>query len=27
MDQVSSSDTSFDEIFENKEISVKWGKV
>jgi len=27
MDQVSSSDTSFDEIFENKEISLKWGKV
>jgi len=27
MDQVSQSDTSFDEIFDNKEISLKWGKV
>jgi len=27
MDQKSSSDTSFDEIFANKEISVKWGKI
>lgn len=27
MEQVSSSDTSFKEIFENKEITVKWGKV
>jgi len=27
MDQLSSTDTSFDEIFENKEISIKWGKV
>jgi hypothetical protein len=27
MDQVSATDTSFDEIFENKEISVKWGKI
>jgi len=27
MDQVSLSDTSFDEIFDNKEITLKWGKV
>jgi len=27
MDQVSATDTSFDEIFENKEITVKWGKI
>jgi len=27
MEQRSSTDTSFDEIFENKEISIKWGKV
>jgi len=27
MEQVNSSDTSFVEIFENKEITVKWGKV
>lgn len=27
MDQKSSTDTSFDEIFENKEITIKWGKV
>jgi hypothetical protein len=27
MDQVSNSDTSFDEIFDNKEVSLKWGKV
>jgi len=27
MQQRSLTDTSFDEIFENKEISIKWGKV
>jgi len=27
MDQRSLTDTSFDEIYENKEISVKWGKI
>lgn len=27
MDQVSSTDTSFDEIFDNKKISLNWGKV
>lgn len=27
MDQKSSTDTSFDEVFDNKEISLKWGKV
>jgi len=27
MDQKSSTDTSFDEIFKNNEISIKWGKI
>lgn len=27
MQQANSSDTSFDEIFENKSISIKWGKI
>ena len=27
MDQKSSTDTSFDEVFDDKEISMKWGKV
>jgi hypothetical protein len=27
MDQRSASDTSFDEIFDDKQITVKWGKV
>jgi len=27
MDQRSSTDTSFDQIFDNKEVSIKWGKV
>jgi len=27
MDQVDSTDTSFDEIFENKSVSMNWGKV
>jgi hypothetical protein len=27
MDNRSSTDTSFDQIFDNKEVSIKWGKV
>jgi hypothetical protein len=27
MDQKSATDTSFDEVYENKEVSLKWGKV
>jgi len=27
MDQLSATDTSFDEIYENGEITIKWGKV
>jgi len=27
MDQVDNTDTSFDEIYENKSVSIKWGKI
>jgi hypothetical protein len=27
MDQLSSTDTSFDSIFKDKSVSVKWGKI
>jgi hypothetical protein len=27
MDQRSSTDTSFDEIYKNSEINLKWGKI